>query len=211
MRAGIFGSGVVIGGGGGSLTGLFLQGASDISDLTTYTFATQNLGTASSDRVIFAVVSGRQSSARTISSVTIGGVTATEVGTRGSSQNPLGIWSAAVPSGTTGDVVVTFSGAMLRARIILWSVTGGAATVADSQFGTDTATVTGVTGGFIIAGACTTGTSSFTWTNATEQYDAAAETFTVSGADATTVGSTLITATPGAASTNGIVVVALAP
>jgi len=209
MRAGIFGSGVVSAG-GGTLTGTFLQGAGDATDLTTYTFASQNLGTASSDRVIAVAVSGRQSSARTVSSVTIGGVSATEIGTRGSSQNPLGIWIAAVPTGTTGDVVVTFSGAMLRCHIVAWAVTGGA-TLANASSGTDTATVTGVTGGFIIAAANTTGASTFTWTNATEQYDAITESFNTSGADATTVGSVLVTATPTIASTNGIVVVALTP
>ena len=198
--------------GGGTLTGAFLQGAGDSTDLTTYTYASQNLGTASSDRVVVVAVSGRQSSARTITSVTIGGVSATEIGTRGSSQNPLGIWMAAVPTGTTGDVVATFSGAMLRSTIILWAVTGGA-TLSGASSGTDTATVTGVTGGFIIAAANTTGSgATFTWTNATERYDAVQESsLATSGADATTVGSTTITATPTIASTNGIVVVALTP
>jgi hypothetical protein len=198
--------------GGSGLTGLFLQGASDTADLTTYTFASQNFGTASADRTIVAVVSGRQSGVRTVASVTIGGVTATEIATRGSSQNPLGIWSAAVPSGTSGDVVVTFSSGVLRARVVLWSVKGGAASVSDTQSGTDTINITGATGGVIIAGACNTGSGAFTWTNATERYDAAAEPFTVSGADATTVGAVTITATPSnTASNNGIVGVALAP
>ena len=208
MSAGIFASARVAG--SASLTGTFLQEAADSTDLTTYTYAAQNLGAASSGRVIVVGVSGRQSTARTITGVTIGGVTATEWGTRGSSQNPLGIWAATVPSGTTGDVVVTFSSGMLRSRIVMWAVTGGAS-LSNASSGTDTATVTGAAGGFIVAVANTTGSGSFTWTNATERSDAVNETFTTSSADATTVGSTLITATPTVASTNGVVVVAMTP
>lgn len=209
MRAGIFGSAKVASG-GGSLVGTFLQNAGDGTDLTVYTFASQNLGTASADRNIVVAATGRQSTAQTITAVTVGGVSATQLGTRGLSQNPLGIWMAAVPTGTTGDIVVTFSGAMLRCAVGLWAVTGGAS-LSNSDFGTDTADVTGAANGFIVAAACNTGSVTFTWTNATERFDGTVESFTASGADAITVGATTITATPTSASTNGIVAVALTP
>lgn len=107
----------------------YLQSAEDEADLTTYTFASQNLGTASSDRYIIVGASGRDfgTTAKSITSVTVGGVSATEIhqaqGTA-TGTTVSGLYIAAVPTGTTGDVVVTFSEVFIKSNIALWAATG---------------------------------------------------------------------------------------
>jgi hypothetical protein len=96
-------------------------GATNLTtNLTTYTFTAASLGTAHADRYVIVGVASVAGFARTISSATIGGVAAT----LNHNQN-LGftgrIISAAVPTGATGDVVLTFSGAMTSCAIGVWA------------------------------------------------------------------------------------------
>ena len=104
-----------------------LQTTVDASDLTTYTFSSQNLGTAAPDRHIIVGVAARKGgSATTISSVTVGGVSATIVdqySNSDSNSNISGIAIASVPTGTTGDIVVTFGAQMVRAVIAVYRAT----------------------------------------------------------------------------------------
>lgn len=156
----------------------FLQVAKDSTDLITYTFSTQSLGSAAADRFIICAVTGRASDggARTISSVTIGGVSATinaQVDTSGTS---TGIVCAAVPSGTTGDVVVTWSDTMTDANIALYRCTGlssaTALATATSAADPGVGTVIIKTGGIIIGIATDDdGSHTCTWTGLTENYD----------------------------------------
>jgi hypothetical protein len=95
------------------------------SNLTTYTFSACDLGTADADRsIIVAVGAGRVSAgSRTVSSLTIGGVSATFAGRKQTvNLNANEIWYAKVPTGATGDVVVTFNSGMLGCGIGIWSV-----------------------------------------------------------------------------------------
>ena len=94
----------------------FLQSAASTSNAQNYTFSSQSLGTAASDRKIIACVnsSAVSSSLLSVSSVTIGGVSATEVvaGNADGNNNqlqPFAIFIADVPSGTSGDVVVSLN------------------------------------------------------------------------------------------------------
>lgn len=101
--------------------------AVDSTSLTTYTFASMAFGTASADRYVIACIVGRSGLVRTLDSVTIGGIAATEV--RNWAPNDSGntsivsTWIAPVPSGTSGNVVATFNGAMARAACATYSVT----------------------------------------------------------------------------------------
>jgi hypothetical protein len=89
-------------------------------DLSTYTAAAQNFGTAVAGRAIFVVLVGKAGSAvpTGATSVTIGGVAATLIITesRNNGANTMSsstsIWGAFVPTGTTGDVVITYNKAM---------------------------------------------------------------------------------------------------
>lgn len=161
----------------------FLQApAIDLSDATTYTFSSQNLGTASADRYIIVATASRGLGAtRSISSATIGGVSATKVAevanTGGGNTSTTCLLIAAVPSGTTGDVAITYDSGMLRCGIGMW-----AATALTSATPTDTATSTADdptestldvnAGGFAIAVGYTANQATTTWTGLTEKYDA---------------------------------------
>ena len=168
----------------------YLQQSTSTADSSTYNFASVNLGTAAGDRYIIACVAARVGSGTpTIDAVSIGGVSATPVVTQvntSSGSNVIGIFIAAVPTGTTGDVDVTFSTTMLRCVVTLYRATGINPTPSD----TDSSTATDPTcnldipaGGFAIGAACVGSVAgSFTWTGITEDYDAATESFTMSSA-----------------------------
>ena len=83
------------------------------SAASSYTFSTVSIGAAASDRFCIAIFQYEQELTRTVSSVTIGGVTATvNVGqgtSFGSGYSANTIACAAVPTGTTADFVITFS------------------------------------------------------------------------------------------------------
>lgn len=165
---------------GGVLT--FLQSTSSATDASEYTFSSQNLGDAAADRYIIVAVGSRDSgtTSQSISSVTVGGVSATiVVQQRNSATNTdvAGLAIAAVPNGTTGDVIVTFSETMLRCSIALYRATGlSSATPTDNGSSTATAPTYAIdvlAGGFAI-GTANSGVNSgtATWTNLTEDYDA---------------------------------------
>lgn len=161
----------------------FLQLAKDATDLTTYTFSSQSLGAAASDRYIICAICGRSNdgSARTISSVTIGGVTATINAQVENTGTMCGIATALVPTGTTGDVVVVWSGTMGDANIALYRTTNlTSATALDTGTSTANPGTTNLdtkTGSVIVAiSENDNGALTATWTNLTENYDEATAT-----------------------------------
>jgi len=103
----------------------FLQVARDSGSATNYTFSSQNLGTAASGRIIAVHVASERSSAgaRTVSSLTVAGVSAALV-VRNTTPNGDAheLWEAQVPSGTSGDVVVNHSGSMVGSSIALYAI-----------------------------------------------------------------------------------------
>jgi hypothetical protein len=107
-----------------------LAGLYDISYLSyaaggsgsSVTFTAYGLGAAHTARRIFIGIHWRETTVhRTVSSVTIGGVSATiheqEGHTGGATGFGAAIASAIVPSGTSGDVVVNFSGSQSECNI----------------------------------------------------------------------------------------------
>ena len=182
-----------------SLTANATSGA----DATTYTFSGQSLGTAVSDRKILVGIAGGTSN-RTVSSCTVGGVSATLVKRQqGAAQVTAELWIANVPTGTTGDVVVTWSGANDRMGIGVYRLLSSAAS---STMGSNALTPTGTidcpANGVIVGCVCQQGSAplTFTWTGITEKYDETCEgNTTQSGAfDAFATAQTgrTITATP---------------
>lgn len=187
----------------------FLQGSMDISDLTTYTFASQNLGAADPNRWIVVCVGGAHSAARSISSVTVGGVSATKiVQAEGSTlYRHTSIWVAPVPTGTTGDIVVTWSGAIGRCGYSAYRlITGTAPTTA---FNTQTdlsltssdlsVSINRPAGGVIVASTINISSTatSITWAGTTEDYDASWSEATYQGmsSSSTASGSSPVTVT----------------
>ena len=151
--------------------------AIDATSATVYTFSTQALGVAAADRIIV-VGAFSTNVARTISTITVGGVSATLTVAQsngGGEQSEL--WQAAVPTGTTGDIVVTWSGGVVGMGIGVWRIVSAASAAhdtggdANSNPATDTLDIpaSGVAIGFV--GAASTG-GTVTWTGLTERYDA---------------------------------------
>lgn len=94
---------------------------------TNYTFTSQNIGAASSDRLVVVAISSEYNSARTFSSCTIGGVTASVAisDSNNSSESAIAaICYLNVTSGTTADIAVTMSGATTSIYISVYTITG---------------------------------------------------------------------------------------
>lgn len=87
----------------------------DTTDLTTYSFAGVSIGTADATRRVIVAVGWFSTTARTLSSATIAGVSATIHVTSGAGAggrfNGCALISAQVPTGTTASIDFTLSGA----------------------------------------------------------------------------------------------------
>ncbi len=152
----------------------FLQATTSNSSATTY--SNQNFGPASSDRHIVVVLAARV--AATISSISIGGVAATIAVQQAQSSNRIGLAIAAVPSGTSGDIVFTLSGGTLfRSLIAVYAVTRidalTAYATASATTNNGAMSLTIPAEGIAIAGCMSFSTAggAFTWTNLSERSD----------------------------------------
>lgn len=176
-----------------------------------FTFASSSLGTASWDRRIIVAVATANST-RAISSVTVAGITATINVTYegGGDNNTTAIVTAWVPTGTTGDIVVTLTGGTNPNCIVGWWAAYGLTsndainTTTDAvATATPTLTLTTKPGGFAIYvyGTSASGATS-TWGTATERFDLT-NSRSGSGAEIITTGtSTSITPTLNTSNTN---------
>lgn len=164
----------------------FTANAKNDNALTTYTFSTQSIGAAQAGRrIIVAAGCPANGVDRTISSVTIGGDAATAIGTIASGAGggafaQAQLFVLQVDTGTTADIVVTWSGAADRCSVGVWAAY-------DLQSSTPTATLTSTAnpqtgtinvsaGGILIAAAFDFNgvptAATFTWAGPTERYDA---------------------------------------
>lgn len=100
--------------------------AADSADATSYTFSARSFGAAASNRAIVVGVSTRNSDSiqRRISSATIGGVSATIFRQDGGTDDDTAIIGAAIPTGTSGDIAITWDGITSRCGINVWRVLG---------------------------------------------------------------------------------------
>ena len=170
----------------------YVSTAGSASNLTTYTFTSQSFGTAHADRILVCTVGGQgqAAGAKSVSSLTIGGISATLV----KAQQGLTldyfrseIWRAAVPTGTSGTVVINWNDTMETCISGLFSViTKTAAPYATAGIGGDGATQISTTisspdNGIILG--CHYGNSTpDTWSGLTERYDTHPSTQSGSGA-----------------------------
>ena len=102
----------------------YITATDDAVDRTTYTFASQSIGTATNDRVVIVCVAGGSTNNRTITGVTLGGTSMSVVVDNGNTNPCCAIYKLAVSSGTTASVVVTFSAGQTRCAIAIYSFTG---------------------------------------------------------------------------------------
>jgi hypothetical protein len=147
------------------------------------TWTSQDIGTAAADRHVVVGVPLRAAGNITISSVTVGGISATQLktidGEVGANTTSVDLWIAAVPTGTTASIVVTFSGAPARHGIAVWAVYGSTGTASASVSSLSNGSSTSLTvpaGGVAIGLAMsnvTGGTATSTATGLTEDFDVA--------------------------------------
>lgn len=176
---------------------VFQQTASDTADLTNYSFASQPFGAPRADRHIVLAIHSFVDAARTISSVTIGGVSATPVAfvQTGTSREISALYIAKVPTGATGTVAVNFSGQMLACQIGIWAVYDLVSATPD-----DTGTSSASPGAFSLdtvakglafgVGTRLAGTSA-AWTGLTEDWDVSASGGLYTGASIPTTGAAI--------------------
>ena len=169
-----------------------------------YTFSSQDISTAAANRTVIVGVVCHADALGAITSVTIGGNTATEVvysqGPAAASEE-CGIYTYALTTGTTADIVVTISGSPHRCQIGVWAAYG----IGDSD---DTVTdivlpfsqsITLSEGGVAVAVSMNNvpGGNVTSWgSDFTERYDVFVEPNTAaSGADSTGGGSKTVSVT----------------
>lgn len=134
------------------------------------------IGVASVDRLVVVAVAGFNSvDARTVTSVTIGGVAATLI--ENNSSTLLNAFAyATVPSGTTATIVVTLSGVANRGQGIgVWEIKGLSSTTplqTGSVVNTTSINFSAATPGSIaILAATSNNLAGVSWTNATGDFD----------------------------------------
>lgn len=159
-----------------------------------HTFSGVSIGAAQADRRVVVGVHWETSGATelTLDSASIGGIAATihrqSSHSGGSTGLGSAIISAAVPSGTTGDIVVSFSGSLVIAVSIgvtrLIGLASGTPHATQSLRGAGVTTVSGsisvpANGVLVMVGTGSTNTTSapITFTGGTERYDAAMTSF----------------------------------
>lgn len=158
------------------------------ADQTSYSFASQSFGVAADNRHVVVCVGGLAGAgARSVSSMTIGGVAATKVVEIALNAVACAIYIANVPTGTTGTVSVTFNAPMVRAAIAVYRVVFIGSAVAH-----DTATNVGdpasvnidvPAGGVGIGFSINANITSVIWSGLTEDIDVdPAENFTYTSA-----------------------------
>jgi hypothetical protein len=102
----------------------FLQSTLDATAQSTYTFSSQNIGAAATNRYIVATGVARKAGASTtLTSVTINGVAATIVKqVTDTSANTTVAWIAiaSVPTGTSVTVTVVYGASMVRSTLALY-------------------------------------------------------------------------------------------
>jgi hypothetical protein len=140
------------------------------------TFAGQSIGQSKPSRVV--VVGIAYLSAAAVASVMVGGISATFLARAGTVGNqPVELWAALVPTGTTATIVVTYAGSTSqRTSISVWSIydlrTQSPIATAVSVSSPGTVTVASQPKGIVVSLATTNQNSvTFTWSEAGEDYE----------------------------------------
>jgi hypothetical protein len=137
-----------------------------------YTFSAQSIGAAASDRIVVVGVAWGPTNDRALTSMTIGGVAATIIG---GSADGCAIGYAAVPTGTTADIVLDWPYPVQLVGVSVWRLVGAESSYSASGAKAYSWTATSALASAIIiptdgVGICiieTEANVSITWTDAT--------------------------------------------
>lgn len=160
--------------------------AVDATDQTTYTFANQAIGVATTDRDVVVAAMWSAAGDVTLGSATIADNGATidiQTNVAGDSRPGLALIRARVPSGTLATIVLNLSGAGAnRASIDVYRMTGARVLTADTDSASGTSSPQSISldipaegGAIATAGAVGSTTGTFSWTGLTEDSDDAVE------------------------------------
>ena len=165
----------------------FTDSFSFANTANTFTDTGSDIGAAVADRRVFVTGSGVVGShAGGVDSMTIGGIAATKaveiVSAVGANDHFSQIWWAAVPTGTTANIVLTFTGKTMFAGSAVYKVTGANTTTpvdssntASVSSGDVSAAITPPNSGATIAtaqcGIQALAVPTITWTNITEDVE----------------------------------------
>lgn len=194
--------------------------ASSGTDASSYTFSAQALGLAASDRKIVVALTHNANPRRSISSVSVGGVSASAVLVVPlASFAEVALYIADVPTGTTGDVVVNLSGTTLQCAIAVYRVVGVLSSTAyatasqtpSAGSGQVTTTLNVPAGGISIGATVTSDGSSWDWsaglTEDSDQFPESQIAFSsASGAFGSAQTPLTVTATCGTGTRSGLAV-----
>ena len=188
-------------GGFADAAGAYIGSTADTTNAITYTFTDHAIGTASADRYVLVGVTGRGSAARTISSATIGGTSATIISN--DSANSFSGWiGLTVAAGTTATIAITMNDTMQQLVVHVFTATDLNSTTPEATLynGADDPTGTIAVSQGSLTFACAVidnGTATCTWTGPTEVYDSITESATTAAfiRQATASASFTVTAT----------------
>ena len=163
----------------------YIGSNNDTSNATTYTFSSEPIGTAAANRKVVVITTTSGSPTQGFSSVTINGSSMTKLLQVNNTDNEvsLGIFELEYSSGTTADIVVTASRSTNRMGIDVYNINGAGSyfdsvTASFAAGGTNPSVLTHAVpeGGVSIAAIATENASStYTWTNLTEDNDEGVE------------------------------------
>lgn len=153
--------------------------ANDTTSFTaSYSFTSQAIGTAASDRYIIVCVSNRNSAGtNSVNSVTVAGTSCTNLTSSEVGSGLCSIWitNSPITTGTTATIDVTMTGSQTCCGIDVYSVIGLASTTPVSTNNTSTdnnaMALTTPSGGVIVGISTQAGTATCTVTGATEHSD----------------------------------------
>jgi len=156
----------------------YITSTSSSSDLTTYTFSSVSLGDIGQSRKIIVVVyAAAISSPRSVSSVSVAGTSASSVVANNSTGVECSIWIADVPSGTTGNVVVTMTAQFSVCGISVYAarnLTNVTAIDTATDSGTDNVAnlnLDATDSGFAVGGIYWSGSRTTSWSGIIENFD----------------------------------------
>lgn len=160
----------------------YINRYTNTTNLTSYTFSNCDIGTASSTRLVVVVVHAGAGTAVTVSSLTIGGVSATGY-QNNAAGNHCSIWALPVSTGTTATVALTFSAGVVNCMVAIhaiYDLSSNTPTSSDSEVQvlstlSQTNTLSVQNNGIVITGCTNNENNTGTLTGVTERYDVIVE------------------------------------
>lgn len=183
---------------------------------TIWEFSAADFGAEDPSRAVVVAITALGSTSKTVSSVTIGGVSATIIRQQSDSDWTGAIAAAMVPTGATGDVDITLSGNASKVTVAVYRIIGLSSVTpkdSDSVAASSGLTVDTEPQGVLIALYTYSGSfgDTVSWSGASEDYDTfnGESAARMSGASiATTGAATTVTPTPSGSTTRDVFIVA---